>query len=174
MNKLSAFLFTLFLSVNAIAENTGWQITEVPNKDNNIVGYIYHVGSIGTQTTKIGKTEKVATSLRFVCSTKISTQRDNDPIIVLFWDTMDGSIGQYIVSQVSGKSLDHMYRWEQEGPVMMRSVNESKDLIMELKTGKNIKFYWHDKVGTLRTTIFDLQTFKSHLAEFNTLCKTNL
>jgi hypothetical protein len=156
-----------------MSEDIGWKITEVTgNKERTPVGYIYHTGAVGTQVGS--KTEKVVTSLRFVCSTKVSNQRDNDPLIILFWNTMTGNTGQYITSKTSVSPIDHMFRWEQEDSIMMRSVNESKDFIQELKTSKSVKFSWHSKDGTLRTTIFDLRGFNSHLGEFNALCKTEL
>ena len=172
MKNLLALLFSTCLSIAAYAENIGWEIKPEPGEDGTIVGYIYHSGAVGTQ---VGiKTEKVVTSLRFVCSTKTSAQRDNDPLVVLFWDSMTGVTSQYIVSKASAKPLDHMFRWEQDGPILIRSVNESKDLIQEMRLSKSISFSWHSKDGTLRTTIFDLRTFNSHLAEFNALCKIQL
>ena len=175
MKNLLAILFSLCVSVSAFAEDTNWQITEVPNKDNVIVGYIYHSGAVGTQVDTNKKSQKVVTSLRLVCSLKASTQRDNDSLFVLYWDTMEGVSGQYIVSKTSGEPTDHnMFRWEQDGPLLIRSMNESRDIIQKMKLSKNMSFMWHSKDGTLRTTMFDLRTFGSHLTEFGTLCKIDL
>lgn len=172
MKNLLVTLAAVFAMSSVMAEDTSWKITEVPGKDKAIVGYIYHVGAVGTQVG--AKTEKVVTSLRFVCSTKISTQRDNDPLIVLYWNTMTGVSTQHVLSRTSADPLDRIFQWEQDGPLLIRSVNESKDIIQKMRLSKNISFTWLGNDAVRRTTIFDLRTFDSHLGEFNALCKTEL
>ena len=166
-------LFSFCISiVAASAETSIWQIAEISDTEMAPVGYIYYTSAIGTQINSTPK--KVVTSLRLVCSTKISTQRDNDPLIILFWNTMNGNTPQSVTIGVDKNTPNYLSRWQQEGPILLRSVNESKEIMQRLKTNKSIKFSWITVDGVQHLTIFDLRTFGVHLSEFNALCKTTL
>lgn len=172
MKKLLVSMVAAFATMAVMAENTDWQVTEVAGHDKSIVGYIYHTGAVGTQIS--AKTEKVATSLRLVCSNKISSQRSGDPLIVLFWNTMDGNTPQFIGIKADNRPTDHPLRWEHEGAILMRSAYESKELMQTLKTSRSINFSWHGSDGIQRITTFNLRDFNEHLGEFNSSCKTEL
>jgi hypothetical protein len=165
-------LISACVSMSALSDGSEWKITEVPGKDKSIVGYIYHVGAVGTQITP--KVEKVTTSLRFVCSTRTANQKDNDPLIILFWNTMTGNKSQIVEVKADKKIIGEPLKWDQEGSVLMRSVAESKELIQTMKTNKDVNFRWYGSDGVQHITTFDLRTFNSRLGEFNTLCKTEL
>lgn len=163
------FAFMLAVST-ATAETHDWQITEVSGANNTVAGYIYHIGSIGTQVTKA---EKIATSLRIVCS---ATAPTDSPLITIFWNTMTGNTSQLVETRVNGRIIQvgQPQRWDQDGPLLIRQVSESRELVMALKSSKDIEFMWISPNGVRRITMFDLRNFNIHLHEFNALCKSNL
>ena len=168
MKNLFVGLIATFVVVGAMAENTNWEISKVTDRNNATVGYIYHTGAIGTQIN--ARPEKVATSLRLVCST---LQKNSEPLVVIFWNTLNGNIPQ-TVEMHTDKRVTETLQWDQEGQVLMRSAAESKKLIQAMKTGNNISFLWTGTDSIRRNTNFNLRDFKTHLNEFNTLCKTEL
>lgn len=172
MKKLLVSLVTVFATMAVMAENTDWQVTEVTGHDKSVAGYIYHTGAVGTQVGT--KTMKAATSLRLVCSSKVSPQRSGDPLIAVYWNTMTGNAPQFPLIQVDKKDIGLPVQWMQDGQLLMRSVYESKELIQALKTGRNISFTWIGTDAVRRTTMFNLRDFNEHLGEFNSSCKTEL
>lgn len=173
MKKLFVGIMSVLAFTVGAVETHDWKITEV-TENKAIVGYIYHTGAVGTQ---IGvKTERFVTGLRFVCSTKAALT-PADPLITIYWNTMIGSIPQYTEIQLDKKPPEvdlSTFRWEQDGPLLYRSVYISKSLIKLMKTSNSISFSWLGTDAVRRTTMFDLKTFNAHLGEFSALCKIEL
>ena len=172
-NILLGIIIACF-SATVLAKDGDWHITEVKSTDNVIVGYIYHSSSVGTQSGT--ETKKMVSSLRLVCTGKPPAQGKNDPLIVIFWNTMVGDKTQNI-EIIFDKKINKYgtkYIWKQEGPLLIRSIIESKELIQSLKNNKTLYITWTDSRGIRRTTMFDLINFNFRFAEFNKLCNTDL
>ena len=166
MKNLFVGLVAALAMSAAMAENTGWKIQRVPERTNSpAVGYMYETYAIGTQNGPGAK--KNVTALRLICSVSI-----NKPLIAIYWNTMVGDKPQSVEIRANRKTISPRILWEQDGPLLMRSVAESTELIQLLKTSKDINFMWVDTNAVRRTTIFDLKDFNSHLSEFNTYCDT--
>lgn len=89
---------------------------------------------------------------------------------------MHGSIPQYVNIKIDGREvgLGNNTKWDQDGPLLLRTVAESAILLQSMKTGNSISFQWTGNDSIQRRTIFDLRNFKTHLAEFNRVCKTEI
>lgn len=174
VKKLFVALVSIF-ALSAMAQSSDWKLTTVPGADRGTVGYIYHTNSIGTQVG--AKTMKVVTGLRLVCTAEgFTANKNSEPIIALYWNTMTGSIPQFLDIKVDGRQVatGQEIRWDQDGPLLMRTINSSRTLIQSMKTGNRISFQWTGTDAVQRTTVFDLRDFRSNLSEFNTLCKTQI
>ncbi len=169
MKKLFVALTSVF-ALSAMAQSSDWKLTAVPGADNGTVGHIYHTSAVGTQTG--ANITKVVTGLRLVCT----VHGDHKPVIALYWNTMVGNIPQFLDIKVDGRQVSstNESRWIQDGPLLVRSVEESRTLLQSMKTGGKISFQWTGTDAVRRTTIFDLRDFKSNLSEFNALCKTQI
>ncbi len=171
MKKIFVGLIAACFVTAASASNVDWKITKVFSEDKSVAGFIYHTSAIGTQIGQ--KTEKVISGLRLVCSGKEPTKWSEDPVIVIFWDKSDGSETQTVEIRTD-KTNSELSQWEQDGPLLVRSIPESKELMKSLRTNKNIGFTWTDSNSVKRTTLFSLRNFNTHIDEFNTLCNTQL
>jgi len=163
MKKL--LLCSLCICLSAFGKSSDWKLTEIAGLNNSKVGYIYHTNAIGTQYGN--KTEKFVTSLRLVCS----INSNEEPAIVIFWNTMTGNLPQLIEIKIDGKLIDQT-PWNHEGPIFYKRISESRNLLQSIKLGRNISLQWND--GDQKITIFNLQEFKEGLIEFNKACNTQL
>lgn len=171
VKKLFVLLSAAF-TMSAMAQTSDWKLSAVPGYDKNTVGYIYHTSAVGTAQSGT-RIEKFVTGLRLVCAeTLVSPNGNNQPIIALFWDRMIGSMPQTVEVKVDGSIQE--IRWDQDGPLLLRSISESRTLIQSMKTGNKISFQWTGPDSVRRTTLFDLRNFRSDLAEFNKVCKTQI
>ena len=168
MKKLFVALASIF-ALSAMAQSSNWTLTAVPGVNREIVGHIYHTGAKGTQGEK---KDKSRTGLRLVCSSR----ENGEPVIALFWEAMTGSTPQFLDIKVDGKQVatGQETKWDQDGPLLVRSIAESKTLLQSMKTGRSISFQWIGTDSVRRATIFDLRDFRSNLSEFNTVCKTQI
>lgn len=165
-------LLSAALTLSAIAQTSDWKLTAVPGYDKGTVGYIYHTSAVGTAQSGT-RIEKFVTGLRLVCAESlISPNGNNQPVIALFWDRMIGSMPQTVEVKVDNSSQE--IRWDQDGPLLLKPISESKTLIQSMKTGNKISFQWTGPDSIRRTTMFDLRTFRSDLSEFNKVCKTQI
>ena len=174
MKKLFVALASIF-ALSAMAQSSDWKLTTVPGADRETVGHIYHTSAVGTQTGS--KIEKFVTGLRLVCTARESTSNKNaDPVIAIYWNTMIGSTPQFVDIKVDGRQVGvgQETKWDQDGPLLLRRISESSTLMQSMKTGRSISFQWSGTDGVRRATIFDLRNFRSNLSEFNTLCKTQI
>jgi hypothetical protein len=147
----------------------------VPGADRGIVGHIYHTSAVGTQTGS--KVEKVVTGLRLVCTAEgFTANKNSEPVIAIYWNTMIGSNPQFIDIKVDGRQVGvgQETRWDQDGPLLLRTIADSKTLLQSMKTGRSISFQWTGTDAVRRSTIFDLRDFRSDLSEFNKICKTQI
>lgn len=163
MRKVFAALLLSITSLAASAQ-TGWTLTEVKDMDRATVGFIYHVSAAGTQ---IGKNEKFVTGLRMICSTKPGNSAE--PIIALYWNTLIGNIPQMPEVKVDGRIVDHG-PWEQNGPLLMKSLLSTKQMMQAMKTGRTISFEWTGTDNVRRRTVFDLRDFNTNLQDFYKSC----
>ncbi len=173
MKKLFISIISALAITAGAAEIPSWKITEVTGNNKIAIGYIYHTSAIGTQVG--AKTEKFVTGLRFVCSTKAAAM-PADPLITIYWNTMIGNMPQYTEIHLDKKLFegDPAIRWEQDGPLLYRSMYVSQPLIKSMKTSNSISFSWLGTDAVRRSTMFDLKTFNAHLGEFSALCKIEL
>lgn len=166
---LVSFIFTFSPYLAQAQTGNEWNLFPVYINDQS-VGYIYQTYSVGTvyKTPK----EKNVTALRFICTLKGSSP----PLIAIFWSgsknenlnlPIEISINE---SAVILKNQD----WVQDGLVVFRTVDESRELIELMKTGRSISFTWKNKDGIKKHTIFALDNFTSLLSDFGTICKTQL
>lgn len=132
MKKLVSY--AIFL-VCCVANAQTWKMSEVTGKDKSIVGYIYHTSATGT---KIGdKQEKAFASLRLVCSTKSNAP----PLVVLYWNGMNGSGNKYPLVQIDGKQVTVQQEvWIQESNILYRTVYSDDQLMKLLKTSSKVTF----------------------------------
>lgn len=174
MKKLFVALASVF-ALSAMAQSSDWKLTAVPGADAGTVGHIYHTSAVGTQSG--ARTEKFVTGLRLVCTTRESTStKSAEPVIAIYWNTMIGSTPQFVDIKVDGRQVGvgQETKWDQDGPLLMRTIAGSKELMQSMKTGRSISFQWASYEGVRRTTIFDLRDFRTNLNEFNALCKTQI
>ena len=132
------------------------------------VGYIYHTYSSGTQVSA-GKTEKVVSGLRLVCSLKGEPMA---PIIAVYWDSKIQSTDPY--NRIEWAVDGHPYAtgvWVHDSKIIYSGIPAEHDLYNALKVGKIAKVGWVSSDGIKRETTFDLTEFKTHLKEFETVCK---
>lgn len=167
--KRSLFILTgaIFLSLPVWGQFSGWKLSKITDSNRVTVGHIYHTDA---------KSENNAIGLRLVCAAPTFTIKgNNDPMIVLFWDQMTGNIPQMVEIKIDGKQIGvgQEFRWDQDGNILLRSINESRPIIQGMKTGRSIRFQWGPSNKT-RIAVFDLRDFNSNLAEFNKVCQTNL
>jgi hypothetical protein len=174
VKKLFVALASIF-ALSAMAQSSDWKLTAVPGPDRGTVGYIYHTSAVGTQ---IGaKAEKIVTGLRLVCTaTGFTANKNSEPVIALYWNTMTGSTPQFLGIKVDSRQVGvgQETRWVQDGPLLLRTIEESSTLLQSMKTGNKISFEWTGTDAVRRSTIFDLRDFRSNLNEFNTVCKTQI
>lgn len=171
MKNLLAILSS-FIALSAAAQSSDWKLTPVPGADRGTVGYIYHTSAQGTQSGT-----KVITGLRLVCTVDgFTANKQSDPIIGLYWNTMTGNIPQLLNIKVDGRQVGtgEELRWHQDGPLLLRTIAESRTLLQAMKTGNKISFQWTGTDSINRSTIFDLKDFRSDLNEFNDICKTQI
>lgn len=171
MRKLFV-LIAAFISMSAAAQTTTWNISEVSGKNAEILGYIYHTSTVGTQ---IGaKTKKVISGLRLVCSTKgYSAMATSEPIVAIFWQGMFGNTPTAVSAEVDKKPIRLVPTlWDHDGQILYRNFSDSAELIQALKTGRNVTFSWEGNDSVKRKTVFSLRDFNSQLSEFNALCNT--
>ena len=174
VKKLFVALASIF-ALSAMAQSSNWTLTVVPGANKGTVGHIYHTSAVGTQTG--ARVEKVVTGLRLVCSAAdVSLDAPHQPVIALYWNTMSGSTPQFLDIKVDGKQVatGQETKWEQDGPLLLRTIAESRTLMQSMKTGRSISFQWIGTDSVRRATIFDLRDFRSDLSEFNTVCKTQI
>lgn len=174
MKKLFVALASIF-ALSAMAQSSDWKLTTVPGADRVTVGYIYHTSAVGTQVG--AKTEKVVTGLRLVCTAPgFTANKNSEPIIAVYWNTMTGSTPQFLDIKVDGRQVGtgQETKWDQDGPLLLRTIDSSRTLLQSIKTGNRISFQWTGTDAVRRTTIFDLRDFRSNLSEFNTICKTQI
>jgi hypothetical protein len=164
MKKLLSSVLLLF----AFSASAQWTLTEVPGKDKTPVGYIYHTAATGTRIAE--KSEKAFASLRIVCSTK----SDALPMMVLYWNGMNGTGNRYPLVQADGKQvLLQQEVWIQENNILYRAIHDNDQLMKSLKSATRISFSWDD--GTARYVVgFDAKGIHSGLGDFNTVCKTQI
>ena len=168
MKKLVYGVFFSLLSSAAICQPVSWTLSEIKGQS-EIAGYIYHTDAAGTQYG--AKTEKLFTSLRFACSTKSSAP----PLMIIMWNTMKGSSTQFIHTTVDGNPVLSYDQWTQDENIIYRPLQYPTDTIMQqLKTGSIVRFTWIDNNTVRRTTAFDLRDMKKKLADFNTVCHTQI
>jgi len=167
MKKFIAALFVTAASFTAYAQNSGWNISDVINKDKMSVGYIYHTYAVGT---KMGaKPEKVAAGLRLVCSVK----GKSDPILAVFWNGMlPTSYSQTVEISIDGQPVSKD-TWTHDGSLLYMTEPVAHVLIDNMKTGRILNATWTDNSIQYKVA-FDISTFKSKLGEFNQSCKTQL
>lgn len=171
------FLITivgLLISINTYSEIPHWKLSEVKGNDRSVVGYVYHTEAVGTQVSQ--KTEKVVAGLRLVCSTKASTQRNNDLIIAIYWDGMFGNLTQSTDVLFNKRMFEtgQKLRWDQDGPLLIRYVTDSRTFIQALKVNKDVKISWIGTDNVKRIVMFDLQEFNMNISEFAKLCKADV
>jgi hypothetical protein len=174
MKNVFACLILFFVSLSAMSQTTEWKIKEVKDRDNSTVGYIYHTSAVGTLIgTRI---EKYATGLRLVCSTKNSPNFVADPLIAIYWNTMNGIYMRDVEVSVDNKIPDTKLsgQWEADGALLLRTIPDSKNLMQALKTSHTIRLSWVGEDSFKRITVFDLKSFNLRAAEFSSLCKTEL
>jgi hypothetical protein len=165
MKSILICLILSLISLTANALGSAWSLTEI-GEEKQIVGYIYHIGSLGT---RFGDTAtKHPTSLRLICSTKV---KDVDPLVGIFWQGNNGYIDVNVSVKIDGKTITTGL-WNQTGQLTHRDASDSAELIQALKTGKTVKFEWISSDSTRRVTAFSLTGL--NFAEFNTKCKTHI
>lgn len=163
------------LICNGEVQAADWKLTAVQNADNKTVGFIYHTNAIGTQFGP--KIEKIITGLRFICaSDDFIPEKNSNPVVALYWNTMIGNTSQTINITIDNKQVwtGREIKWDHDGPLLLRTITESKDLIQLMKSGHNIRFQWIGDDTINRVTEFNLRNFRSGLNEFNTVCKTEI
>ena len=172
MKKVFIGILSICSLSAALSENIGWNIQRVPDHISaTAVGYMYETYATGTQSGIVGSTaKKNTTALRLICSVTV-----DKPLVAIYWNTMTGDTPQYVTIRADKKTPGQSFHWEQDGPLLIRTVTESIDIIKTLKISKTVRFSWSNPANnTLYTTIFDLRDFNAHLAEFNTYCNTKL
>lgn len=166
---------SLLCATSAMAQSeSDWAVTNVRTKSDPtvVVGYIMYTNVIGTQKSTVEK--KVLSSLRLVCS-GTTKNKENDPVIVLYWNSMYGSTPQSVNITADGKKLPGSpVMWTQDGSSLLMSVSSAPALIQSMKTGERIKFEWTSSDSVNRTVVFSTRTFKHRLNEFNRVCETNI
>ena len=161
-------IILIFISFKAYSLPLSWNLSEVEIGSKNIIGYIYHSSTVGTQ---IGtKKEKVITGLRFVCSTINNTsESDSNSIIAVYWDGMFGNNKHIINVKVDGKPVLVSSTWNQDGPLLYRNISESTELIESLTKGKTVSIDW--TVDSIKkATVFSLKDFNSGFNKFKLSC----
>lgn len=142
-----------------------WNLKEVIDKDKSVIGYVYSTAAIGTMASN--PVQKSITNLRLICSLK-----DSSPIIAIYWKGAVGNGDRYVTAEVDGKIIGNGPRkWERDGPLTYRNLNESPLLLQSLRTGRQVKFTWESNSGPKRTTMFTLYGFNSNFSKFNSDCK---
>lgn len=166
---LVSIIFTLLPYLAQAQSGNEWNLFPV-NVNNQPVGYIYQTYSVGT-VYKISK-EKNVTALRFICTLKGSSL----PLIGIFWNGSKNENSNLPIEISINESIVILKNqdWVQDGFLVFRTVDESRELIELMKTGRSISFTWKNKDGIKKHTIFSLDNFTSLLSDFNTICKTQL
>ena len=164
--KLFIGLIATLVSTLALAQNPEWKLTAVPQ--DKPVGYIYHTYSTGTQTSA-NRTEKVVAGLRLVCSLKGEPMA---PIIAVYWDSKTQSSDPYnrVDWSVDGRTFPTGV-WIHDSKIVYNGIPAEHDLYNALKAGKIVKVTWVSSDSIKHETVFDLTEFKTHLKEFETVCK---
>jgi hypothetical protein len=152
----------------ALAQSAEWKLSEIRDKGNTPVGYIYHSYAVGTEHGNGKVNNKSATGLRLICSTKGSAA----PIIAIYWDTpLLSESTQSVMWMSDFVAIQAADNWKQEGKILYSSFSANPTLIAALKTRKTISASWADKYGVQRIAIYNLDGFNAHLNEFNSACK---
>jgi hypothetical protein len=168
VRKLFAGLLSVLAMTAGAAETSTWNLVEVQTKDKTVVGYIYHTAAVGTQLNN-KKIEKVGAGLRLICSSK----GNGESIITVYWDGMHGNTTQNVEVTVDKKqiAIGAPVRMNQDGPIIYRSLSESRFILQAMKTGQNIQFVWTGTDSINRTVIFNIQEFNSNYAAFASACR---
>jgi len=163
VRKLFGIVAALF-ATGAMAQASGWNLSEVPAKDKSVAGYIYHSSAVGTQ---VGATPaKVISGLRLVCSAK----GNDDPVIAIYWNGMFGNTPQNVDIKVDNRKIPQATPWDQDGPILVKKLAGEQELLQALRTGKSVTFEWTSG-SVKRTTIISLKDFNTSYGEFKTSCR---
>lgn len=161
--KITLWFFALMMSMSSSYAVTNWKLSEVPGPNKTVAGHIYHTESLGTRS---GKSVKVYSGLRMVCSTR------GEIAIVLFWnDIVALRNDTLILTSLPGKPAEPSM-WHSDNGLLYLDISEAAHLLQMLKMGKVIKFQWTDTVDNHYTTAFDMSGF--NISGFNTKCNTQL
>lgn len=166
INMIKSLIAVLSLSFASVsfgqAVEPTWNLKEVMDKDKSIVGYVYSTSAIGTTSN-----QKSITNLRLICSLK-----DSPPIIAIYWKDAVGNGDRYVTAEVDGRTIGYGPRkWERDGNLTYRNLNESTLLLQSLRTGRQVKFTWESISGPKRTTMFTLNGFNTNYSKFISDCK---
>ncbi len=155
-------------STVAFAQSAEWKLSEIKDKGNTPVGYIFHSYAVGTEVGNGKVGNKTVTGLRLICSVKGPAA----PTIAVYWDApMSQESSQVLMWVVDSKTVRSSVEWKQDGKILYSSFTDSPELISALKSGKNISTRWTDKYGVQRSAAYNLDGFNAHLNEFNSACK---
>lgn len=156
-NLIAIVLITFSCIVNA-----KWDMSSVYGKDQPL-GYIYHTSSVGTQGNS--QTQKVLTSLRFVCSAKT-----NDVILTIVWSGINLNESVFVRTTIDNRLVNES-EWAGDEVLIYKNISDVDDIIRQMKMGKTIKFVWVYK-SVSYVTAFQLAGLD--LGDFNSKCKTQL
>lgn len=172
---MKRFIISAFSALTCMAANSqshiSWNLVPVPDRDNIVVGFIYHTEALGTE--KNHGIKKVPTSLRLICSTKLEDVK-MDPIIAVLWSNLESSTNiRAIGTTIKGNVLS-IDTWTQDGDLLYRSAISSDQLMDSMKHSKSVRFSWISQDSTKYDVVFDLKEFKNGLDNFNRVCHSKL
>ncbi len=112
--------------------------------------------------------EKQPTALRLICS----TADNSPPILAIYWNHEDGSNNnQQLKITVDRQPFIQDWSWIQDGTLIYRSLQQSNSLVDKMKSANILSAEWNDAAGARHLTIFSLNGFAKHMADFSAACK---
>jgi hypothetical protein len=166
LKKFICFLFLTGILLFSELSHASWKISEIKSNENDkqIFGYIYHYRSRGYENNSA---KKIYTSgIRFICS----NQPDDEPVIAIYWEGLTGNSVQYPTLVLDTKVQTYKDFWIQDGPVIYRTISQSKDLIERLHKTGLAKIFWTE--GSVeRKTVVDFSEFSKGYRSFEKVCK---